>query len=134
MREEFLEGVVRGLCDRPRTVLFSSHMLSDVQRWPTRSASSHQGRLLVSCPTEELLRTTKRIRAVLRDGCTPDRPPTGTIWQRFERREWLLTVRGFSPATLEYLRGTYPVENIEVHDLGLEDVFKDYIRGRRVQA
>ena len=133
-REEFLEGVVRGLCDRPRTVLFSSHMLSDVQRMADTIGIIHEGRLLACCPTEELLRTTKRIRAVVRDGCTPDRPPEGTIWQRFERREWLLTVRPFSPATLEYLRGTYPVENVEVQDLGLEDVFKDYIRGQKVQA
>jgi ABC-2 type transport system ATP-binding protein len=133
-REEFLEGVVHGLCDRPRTVLFSSHMLSDVQRMADTIGIIDQGRLLVSCPTEELLKTTKRIRAVVRDGCTPDRPPEGTIWQRFERREWLLTVRPFSPATLEYLHRTYPVENVEVQDLGLEDVFKDYIRGQRVQA
>ncbi len=133
-REEFLEGVVHGLCDRPRTVLFSSHMLSDVQRMADTIGIIHQGRLLVSCPTEELLKTTKRVRAVVRDGCTPDRPPEGTIWQRFERREWLLTVRGFSPATLGYLRSTYPIENVEVQDLGLEDVFKDYIRGQRVQA
>jgi ABC-2 type transport system ATP-binding protein len=133
-RDEFLDGVVRSLCDQPRTVLFSSHMLSDVQRMADTIGILHEGRLLVCCPTEELLKTTKRIRAVLRDGCTPDRPPEGTIWQRFERREWLLTVRGFSPATVEYLRGTYPIENVEVQDLALEDVFKDYIRGQKGPA
>ncbi len=133
-RDEFLDGVVRSLCDRPRTVLFSSHMLSDVQRMADMIGIIHEGRLLVSCTTDELLRETKRIRAVLRDGCTPDRLPEGTLWQRFERREWLLTVRGFSPATVEHLRGAYPVENIEVQDLGLEEIFKDYIRGRKGPA
>jgi ABC-2 type transport system ATP-binding protein len=130
-RDEFLDGVVRSLCDRPRTVLFSSHMLSDVQRMADMIGIIHEGRLLVSCATDELLRDTKRIRAVLRDGATPDRVPDGTIWQRFEHREWLLTVRGFSPAMVEHLRGTYPIENLEVQDLGLEEIFKDYVRGRK---
>jgi ABC-2 type transport system ATP-binding protein len=133
-RDEFLDGVVRSLCDRPRTVLFSSHQLSDVQRMADMIGIIHEGRLLVSAATDELLRDTKRIRAVLRDGTTPDRAPEGTIWQRFERREWLLTVRGFSPETVAHLRGAYPVENVEVQDLGLEEIFKDYIRGQKGPA
>ena len=134
IREEFLDGVLRTICDRQKTVLFSSHTLSDVQRLADAVGIIHQGRLLANCPTEELLTGTKRIRVVLPDGCSPDKPPEGTIWQRFRRREWLLTVRGFSPATIEYLQTTYLVENIEVTDLGLEDVFKDYVRGRRASA
>ena len=70
----------------------------------------------------------------LPDGQQPHEPPDGTIWQRCQPREWLLTVRGFSPATVEYLHNQYPVAHIEVLDLGLEDVFKDYIRGRRACA
>jgi ABC-2 type transport system ATP-binding protein len=134
MREEFLDGVVRSLCDRPRTVLFSSHMLSDVQRMADMVGIIHEGRLLLSCATDELLRETKRIRAVLRDGCTPDRPPDGTIWQQLRQREWLLTVRGFTPATVDVVRSRYPVESVEVFDLGLEEIFKDYIRGQKGAA
>ena len=134
VREEFLDGVLRTICARQRTVLFSSHMLSDVQRLADDVGIICDGRLLVHCPTDELLTGTKRIRVVLRDGCTPDRPPQGTIWQRRQQREWLLTVRGFSPVMLDELRHAYPVEFIEVLDLGLEDVFKDFIRGRRIPA
>ena len=134
IREEFLDGVLRTICERQQTVLFSSHTLSDVQRLADTVGIIHEGRLLAHCPTEELLTGTKRIRAVLQDGCSPGEPPEGTIWQRFQHREWLLTVRGFSPATLEYLRGNYQVQSVEVIDLGLEDVFKDFIKGRRVTA
>ena len=131
IREEFLDGVLRTICDRQKTVLFSSHTLSDVQRLADTVGIIHEGRLLTHCPTEELSTGTKRIRAVLRDGCSPGEPPDGTIWQRFHHREWLLTVRGFSPATVEYLRNKCSVENVEVTDLGLEEVFKDYVKGRR---
>ena len=134
VREEFLDGVLRTICERRQTVLFSSHTLSDVQRLADTVGIIYEGRLLAHCPTDELLTGTKRIRAVLHDGCTPGEPPEGTIWQRFQRREWLLTVRGFSPATLDFLRDKYPVENVEVIDLGLEEVFKDYVKGRRASA
>ena len=134
IREEFLDGVLRTICERQKTVLFSSHTLSDVQRLADTVGIIHEGRLLAHCPTEELLVGTKRIRAVLHDGCSPGTPPDGTIWQRFQRREWLLTVRGFSPATLEYLRQTYPVDSVDVSDLSLEDVFKDLVKGRRASA
>ncbi|MBN2561195.1 MAG: ABC transporter ATP-binding protein [Phycisphaerae bacterium] len=131
IREEFLDGILRAICERRRTVLFSSHTLSDVQRLADTVGIIYEGHLLVHCPTDDLLTGTKRIRAVLRDGCQPGKPPDGTIWQRLQRREWLLTVRGFTPATLDYLRNRCPVENVEVIDLGLEDVFKDYVKGRR---
>ncbi|MCP4663823.1 MAG: ABC transporter ATP-binding protein [bacterium] len=134
VREEFLDGVLRTFCKRSQTVLFSSHTLGDVQRLADLVGILYEGRLLVSCPTEELLTGTKRVRVVLGNGGSPGEPPAGTIWQRFQHREWLLTVRGFSPDTVEYLRNRFPVENIDVIDLGLEDVFKDFVKGRRLPA
>jgi ABC-2 type transport system ATP-binding protein len=134
IREEFLDGVLRTICERQKTVLFSSHTLSDVQRMADTVGIIHEGRLLEHCGTDQLLTGTKRIRAVLANGAVPGEAPAGTIWQRVERREWLLTVRGFTPATVEFLKGKYQLASVEVSDLGLEDVFKDYIRGRRASA
>lgn len=134
IREEFLDGVLRGVCERQQTVLFSSHTLSDVQRLADTIGLLYEGRLLVHCPVDELLTGTKRIRAVLKDGCTPDTVPDGTIWQRLQGREWLLTVRRFSPDAVDDLRNKYPIESVEVIDLSLEDVFKDFVRGRRASA
>ncbi|HPM23032.1 MAG TPA: ABC transporter ATP-binding protein [Phycisphaerae bacterium] len=134
MREEFLDGVLRTICARQRTVLFSSHTLSDVQRLADEVGIICNGRLLAHCPTDELLTDTKRIRAVLRDGCRPGAPPAGTIWQRVANREWLLTVRGFTPALVDALRADAAVASVEVVDVGLEDVFKDMVRGQKVPA
>ena len=131
VREELLDGVLQSLCDRQQTLLFSSHTLSDVQRLADQIGIIHEGQLLVHCPVDDLLRQTKRIRAVLKDGSTPDRPPAGTICQRVQNREWLLTVKDFSNQTVESLRATNPVERVEVIDIGLEDIFKDYVRSWR---
>lgn len=136
VREEFLDGVLRGICERERerTVLFSSHTLGDVQRMADIVGIICGGRLIAYGPVDTLVMGTKRIRVVLENGTAPGEPPAGTVWQRRDRREWLLTVYGFSSATLDHLYGFYPVRNIEVSDLGLEDVFKDFVKGRRESA
>ena len=49
-REEFLDGVLRTICDHQRTVVFSSHSLSDVQRMADSVAMLYEGKLLLHCP------------------------------------------------------------------------------------
>jgi len=134
VREEFLDGVLRTICDTPRAILFSSHTLSDVQRLADRIGIIHEGRLLLDCPADELITTTKRVRAVLTDGSYPTVAPEGTVWQRVQGREWLITVRGFSPNAVQFLHERYTLDHVEVMDVGLEEVFKDIIRGRKVPA
>jgi ABC-2 type transport system ATP-binding protein len=130
-REEFLDGVLRTICDGGQTVLFSTHSLDDVQRLADTVGILYDGRLLVHRNIDELLATTKRIRATLPDGRPPERLPANTIWQRVQGREWQVTVRDFTPETVEQMRSQQGVEHVEVVDLGLEDLFKDFIRGRR---
>jgi ABC-2 type transport system ATP-binding protein len=130
-REEFLDGVLRTICDRGQTVLFSTHSLDDVQRLADTVGILYGGRLLVHRKIDELLATTKRIRATLPDGRPPQRLPANTIWHRVEGREWLVTVGEFTPEAADEVRGQPGVEHVEVIDLGLEDLFKDFIRGKR---
>ena len=134
VREELLNGILHTLADREHTLLFSSHTLDDVQRLAHSIAIIHEGQLLVHCPLDELLTTTKRIRAVLSNGNQPAQPPEGLVWQDIREREWLLTVKDFSADTVQRLKAGNPLERVDVIDLNLEDIFKDYIRGRRASV
>jgi ABC-2 type transport system ATP-binding protein len=131
-REEFLDGVLRTVCDRGQTVLISSHMLDDVRRLADTVGILHEGKLLLQGNLDALLTSTKRICATLRDGCRPKETPAGTIWQQIKGREWTVTVRDFSPEKVEQVRAIEGVEHVGVVDLGLEELFKDFIRGQRV--
>jgi ABC-2 type transport system ATP-binding protein len=131
-REEFLDGVLRTICDRGQTVLISSHMLDDVRRLADTIGILNNGRLVVQGNLEELLASTKRICATLRDGARPTGAPEGVVWQRVEGREWTITVRDFSPEKVQQVQALDGVENARVVDLGLEELFKDFIRGQRV--
>lgn len=125
--DDFVELVLNSVCDRPRTVLLSSHSMADVQRITDRVGLMHEGRLLVQCPTDELVATTKRIRAVLNGGGAPAAPP-GAVWSRIDGREWMVTVRGSTDAAVEQIRAA-GARNVEIIDVNLDDVFKDMVRG-----
>jgi len=131
VRDDLLDGVLRTLCDRERTLVFSSHAMPDVQRMADRIGIIDEGVLLYDGPSDTLLNTTKRLRAVLPNGRTPDRLPDGVICHRVSGREWLITVRDFTPETVRRLTATGGITHVDVIDLNLEEIFKDYIRGRR---
>jgi ABC-2 type transport system ATP-binding protein len=133
VREELLEGVLRTSADRGHAIVFSSHTFDDVQRMADVVGILHEGQLLVHRRVDELLRKTKRIRAVLQNGAT-GKAPEGTVWQRVKNREWLLTVGDYSDDTVPRLQAVNTLQSVEVVDLGLEEIFKDYVRGWRMPA
>jgi ABC-2 type transport system ATP-binding protein len=131
-REEFLDGVLQAICERGHTVLISSHILDDVRRLADSVGILYEGRLMIQGNVDELLATTKRISVTLRDGSRPEQMPAGTIWQRIDGRAWSATIRDFSPEKEQQIRALACAECVEVQDLGLEDFFKDFIKGQRV--
>jgi ABC-2 type transport system ATP-binding protein len=130
-REEFLDGVLRTVCDRGQTVLLSTHSLDDIQRVADTVGFLYSGRMLVQRNIEELLADTKRIRATLTSGNRPDKLPANIVWQQFEGRNWQLTIAGFKPQMVEEIGAVDGVEQVEVIDVGLEDLFKDFVKGQR---
>jgi ABC-2 type transport system ATP-binding protein len=129
VHEDFLEAVLKATASRQTTVLFSSHNLDDIRRLADSVGIMRLGKLVVQRGIDELLASTKRVRAVLADGRLPNKVPAGTVWQRIERREWLLTIDGFQPAILEQIQTENDVETVEVIDLALGEIFRDYILG-----
>ena len=134
IREEFLYGILKSIADTDRTVIFSSHSIDDVQRIADRVALVRGGKLVVDRTVDEILASTKRLRAALKDNTKPAWVPESTIWQEVERREWQLTVGDYSPEMLHQFESRNEVESLEVRDLSLEDIFKDYVRGGRKQS
>ena len=135
VHEDFLEGVSgakRFAGERgggKTTVLYSSHNLGDVRRLADSVCILRNGRVVVRRGIEELLASVKRVRAVLSDGYLPKWVPEGTVWQQVNRREWLLTVDAFDAEVAARIKAENPVEAVEVFDLSLGDLFRDFILG-----
>ena len=132
VQEDFLDGVLQTICHNRCTVLFSSHNLGDVRRLADSVCILREGKIIVQRGVDELLAAAKRVRAVLSDGHLPRWVPPRTLWQQVQRREWMLTIDDFNPEILEQLKAENPVESIEIFDLSLGDLFRDYILGESV--
>ena len=73
VRRDILGAIIRTIADEGRTVLFSSHLLDEVERVADRVAIIHQGRLMLTAPMDEIKETHRRV--TLRFGQPTDRPP-----------------------------------------------------------
>ena len=92
MRREFLDAMIDLLAGSGCTVLFSSHVLTDVERIADRIGILHEGRMLVDAPLDELKQRVTRSTWVPREASTP--PPAGPHVLRAARRRggWDLTL------------------------------------------
>jgi hypothetical protein len=86
--------------------------------------------LLLHGDIEDLLDRTKRVRAVREDESAALLPPPGTVFQQVNGREWLMTLENFDRTHVEFVRARNRVSRVDVQDLSLDDLFKDFVRGR----
>ncbi len=96
VRRDILGAIIRTIADEGRTVLFSSHLLDEVERVADRVAIIHQGRILLTAPMDEIKDTHRRM--TLRFGQPLDRPPSlvGTLSFEGQGAEWTYICSGES--------------------------------------
>ncbi|MBW3598629.1 MAG: ABC transporter ATP-binding protein [Planctomycetes bacterium] len=94
VRRDILGAIIRTIADEGRTVLFSSHLLDEVERVADQVAIIHQGRILLTAPMEELKQTHRRVTLRLEQAV--DAPPAlvGAIACSGEGAEWTYICSG----------------------------------------
>jgi ABC-2 type transport system ATP-binding protein len=134
VRREFLESMV-DIAAEGRTVLLSSHQISEVERVTDVVAMIHAGRLLLVEPLDELKRTTRQL-AVTVTGSSPERPPLEgrVIHERHRGRQWDVLVRGLDEAALERLRQDESIVAVESRTPSLEEIFVAYMQTNAAPA
>lgn len=96
VRRDILGAIIRTIADEGRTVLFSSHLLDEVERVADRIAIIHQGRIMLTSTMDEVKETHRRM--TLRFGQSDDRPPSlvGTLSFEGHGAEWTYICKGES--------------------------------------
>jgi ABC-2 type transport system ATP-binding protein len=96
VRRDILGAIIRTIAEEGRTVLFSSHLLDEVERVADQVAIIHQGRILLTSSMDEIKETHRRV--TLRFSEPVDRPPTlvGTISYAGRGAEWTYICNGDS--------------------------------------
>lgn len=87
-RHDILAAVVRTVADEGRTVLFSSHLLHEVQRVADQVAMLHRGQLLLNEGLDELLgrHCLLTLHFSVAVAAQPDFP--GALWWQGQGTEW----------------------------------------------
>lgn len=130
VRRDFLESLIQIIQRQGRTILFSSHVLADVERVADRIGILVDGVLRVDCPTDHFKQTVRKV--VLEFAGTPPEFPAcpGLVnaWQVGHRLE--LVIVNFGDEHRKLIEAAKP-NAWDVVDLNLEDAFIAYTRGPR---
>src|SRR5829696_2625129 len=96
VRRDILGAIIRTIADEGRTVLFSSHLLDEVERVADQVTIIHHGRLILTSSMDEIKETHRRV--TLRFGSPVERPPALVGARSFEGHgaEWTYLCNGDS--------------------------------------
>ncbi len=121
-RREFLDEILQLIREEERTVLFSTHILSDVERIADRVGILKEGKLVVDESLDSLKENVKQIRFTSRDGSTPKIELPNTYRIKRDRQELLITARVESPEQIQAAAQQAGCDH-EILSLNLEDLF-----------
>lgn len=121
-RRQFLELAVDLLGQDGRTILFSSHILSDVERIADRIGILVCGKLVVDCALDELKERIKKLRLIF-----PEEPPedlhlTEIVNQKSQGREMVVTVANLNEQKQAIIE-TFKPSSCDEIPMSLEDIF-----------
>jgi ABC-2 type transport system ATP-binding protein len=130
VRRDFLESMIQIIQRQGRTILFSSHILGDVERVADRIGIMDAGVLRADCPTESFRESVCKL--VLEFAGHPPEAPAipRLVSLRHVGANLEVVLVGYDDAQREAVEALRP-QSIEVLDLNLEDAFIEYTRGPR---
>jgi ABC-2 type transport system ATP-binding protein len=126
VRRDILGAIVRTIADEGRTVLFSSHLLDEVERVADRAAILHRGRLLLTATMDEI--KTSRRRVTIRFREPQERPPAllGVESHSGHGAEWTYLCGG-DRENLHHAAAALQASIVEDSPLSLDEIFVSHV-------
>jgi ABC-2 type transport system ATP-binding protein len=121
-RRQFLELAIELIQKQDRTILFSSHILSDIERIADRIGVLAGGRLVIDCELEDLKNRIRKFQVLFPGEAPDDLYINEIVNQRKQGREMVLTVANWNPQKQAILETFKPASCTEV-PMTLEDIF-----------
>lgn len=94
VRRDILGAIIRTISEEGRTVLFSSHLLDEVERVADRVAIIHQGRILLTAPMEEIKESHRRVTLRFEEPVSQPPKLVGALSQDGSGAEWTYVCNG----------------------------------------
>jgi ABC-2 type transport system ATP-binding protein len=121
-RREFLRTLLEVIDDERRTVIFSTHITSDLERVASRIALLKDGRIAFHGELDELKDRVKRLRIAAAEPLSRGFAIPGALRYEIDGPVATVTVDDFDEEVLHDLRTSLRAE-VTVEDLNLEEIF-----------
>lgn len=122
IRRDILAAIVRTTADDGRTVLFSSHLLDEVERLADRVAILHEGRVLLDQPLEAIFESFHRVTLRFDDSSAIAPNLVGAVQSQGYGQEWTYVYRGNRDQLQEASR-QLNAQIVDELPLSLDDIF-----------
>jgi len=126
IRRQFLEGMIELIMRQGRTVLFSSHILGDVERVADRIAVIDKGRLRANCSLEEFRTAVKKVIFSFADSVPSEVDIEGLLHCRRSEKQLELTLVGTEEAQIAEWAKSAGAEEYHSAKMNLEDQFIEF--------
>lgn len=126
IRRQFLEGMIELITRQGRTVLFSSHILADVERVADRLVVIDKGALRADCSLEEFRTSVRKVILHFDDSVPADVELEGLLHCRRSERELELTLVGVDEAEVAAWARQAGTERYDFVEMNLEDQFIEF--------
>jgi ABC-2 type transport system ATP-binding protein len=94
VRNDILSAIIRTVADEGRTVLFSSHLLDEVERVADTVTILHRGRVALHAPLSDILGSHRRVVLRFEEPQTTQPNLPGMLSLQGEGREWTALCNG----------------------------------------
>jgi len=121
-RREFLKTVLTIAAEGKRTVIFSTHITSDLERVADRVAILRHGKIAYEGELDVLKDSVKRLHVTSSNPLPLNLEVPGAVRIRVEGNEAMVSVRDATDELIESLRRDHAA-TVQVEDLNLEDIF-----------
>jgi ABC-2 type transport system ATP-binding protein len=122
VRRDILGSIIRTVADDGRTVLFSSHLLDEVERVADRVAIIHQGEILLTSTMDQLRDSHRRLVLQFPDSTTEPPPLVGMLARTGSGTEWTYWCTGDFDQ-LQHAVESIQARILEVSTLTLDEIF-----------
>ena len=126
IRRQFLEGMIQLIMKQGRTILFSSHILGDVERVADRLLVIDKGVVRADCSLEQFRKTVKKFKFVFRQSPPSQFDIEGLLHYRTGPNELELVVVGADDAKIAGWAKSAGASDYQAVNMNLEDQFIEY--------
>lgn len=130
VRRDILGAVIRAVAEEGRTVVFSSHLLDEVERVADVIAMIHEGRLVLCAPMDEIKARYRKLAVRLPEAVhKAPQLPGASGWEGADH-DWTVLVEDHTPGFDEALAAS-GIQIMRDEPPSLEDVFVARVRTGR---